>query len=64
MQNNLFLDLVVYHSIVYTLQVAPATIHPAFMKAASYFGVKIVTVPLTKDYRPDLAQYEMVGLLY
>jgi len=36
------------------------TIHPAFMKAAGYFDVKIVTVPLTKDYRPDLAQYEMV----
>ncbi|XP_065897641.1 uncharacterized protein [Dysidea avara] len=39
--------------------VAPATIHPAFMKAAGYFDVKIVTVPLTKDYQPDLAQYEM-----
>jgi len=50
--------------IIHTLQVAPTTIHPSFMKAAVYFGVKIVTVPLTKDYRPDLAQYEMVGLLH
>ena len=29
------------------------------MKAAQYFDVKVVTVPLTSDYRPDLTKYEM-----
>ena len=49
----------IYLTIQY-LQVAPITIHPAFMKDAGYFDVKIVTVPIANDYQPDLVQYEMV----
>ena len=42
---------------------APVTIHPAFMKAAQYFDIKIVTVPLTNNYQPDLSKYELVSCL-
>ncbi|WP_164016861.1 pyridoxal phosphate-dependent decarboxylase family protein [Pyxidicoccus trucidator] len=35
--------------------VAPASAHPAFDKAAHYFGVKMVRVPVGPDYRADLA---------
>src|SRR3984957_14201016 len=34
--------------------IAPESIHPAFQKAAHYFGVKLVRVPVAKDYRADL----------
>lgn len=34
--------------------VVPASAHPAFHKAADYFGVKAVTVPLGADYRVDV----------
>lgn len=34
--------------------VLPITVHPAFHKAAHYFDVKPVTVPIGADYRVDL----------
>jgi len=34
--------------------VVPATIHPAFDKAAHYFGVKLVKVPVGPDLRADV----------
>jgi glutamate/tyrosine decarboxylase-like PLP-dependent enzyme len=34
--------------------VAPSTIHPAFDKAAHYFGVKLVKVPVGPDFRADV----------
>lgn len=33
----------------------PSTAHPAFDKAAHYFGVKTVRVPVRNDYRADVA---------
>jgi glutamate/tyrosine decarboxylase-like PLP-dependent enzyme len=35
--------------------VAPASAHPAFDKAAHYFGIKRVRVPVAPDYRADVA---------
>jgi glutamate/tyrosine decarboxylase-like PLP-dependent enzyme len=34
--------------------VVPATIHPAFDKAAHYFGVRLVKVPVGPDFRADV----------
>ncbi len=34
--------------------IVPTTIHPAFEKAAHYFGVEIVHVPLDSDFRVDM----------
>lgn len=34
--------------------VLPASVHPAFQKAAHYFGVKPVNVPLGSDFRADV----------
>ncbi|GHG72766.1 aminotransferase class V-fold PLP-dependent enzyme [Comamonas sp. JC664] len=34
--------------------VAPASAHPAFDKAAHYFGIKMVRVPVGPDYRADV----------
>ncbi|PTL77915.1 aspartate aminotransferase family protein [Vitiosangium sp. GDMCC 1.1324] len=34
--------------------VLPASAHPAFQKAAHYFGVKPVTVPVAPDFRADV----------
>lgn len=38
--------------------VVPLSVHPAFMKAAHYFGVKPVVVGLGADYRADVSQVE------
>jgi sphinganine-1-phosphate aldolase len=35
--------------------VAPTSAHPAFDKAAHYFGIKLVRVPVGADYRADVA---------
>lgn len=35
--------------------IAPSSAHPAFDKAAHYFGVKMVRVPVGPDYRADVA---------
>ncbi|WP_309894622.1 aminotransferase class V-fold PLP-dependent enzyme [Archangium sp.] len=35
--------------------VLPASVHPAFQKAAHYFGVKAINVPLAPDFRADVA---------
>ncbi|WP_224248511.1 pyridoxal phosphate-dependent decarboxylase family protein [Hyalangium gracile] len=35
--------------------VAPVSAHPAFDKAAHYFGIKMVRVPVGADYRADVA---------
>jgi glutamate/tyrosine decarboxylase-like PLP-dependent enzyme len=35
--------------------VAPSSAHPAFDKAAHYFGIKLVRVPVGPDYRADVA---------
>jgi glutamate/tyrosine decarboxylase-like PLP-dependent enzyme len=40
--------------IVWPELVVPATIHPAFDKAAHYFGVKLVKVPVGPDFRADV----------
>ena len=34
--------------------VVPSTIHPAFDKAAHYFGVKLVKIPVGTDFRADV----------
>ena len=34
--------------------VLPVTAHPAFQKAAHYFGVKLVQIPVLSDYRADV----------
>ncbi len=36
--------------------VIPVTAHPAFEKAAHYFGLKPVRIPLAADYRVDVAK--------
>jgi sphinganine-1-phosphate aldolase len=38
--------------------VVPSTIHPAFDKAAHYFGVKLVKVPVGDDLRADVRAME------
>lgn len=38
--------------------VLPISAHPAFEKAAHYFDVKAVHVPLREDYRVDVSKYE------
>ncbi len=35
--------------------IAPSSAHPAFDKAAHYFGIKMVRVPVAPDYRADVA---------
>ena len=35
--------------------ILPATAHPAFDKAAHYFGVKSVRIPILEDFRADVA---------
>ncbi|QRK04273.1 aspartate aminotransferase family protein [Archangium violaceum] len=35
--------------------VMPASVHPAFQKAAHYFGVKPINVPVGPDFRADMA---------
>ena len=34
--------------------VAPDTIHPAFLKAAHYMDMKVIRVPVTKDFEADV----------
>jgi sphinganine-1-phosphate aldolase len=34
---------------------APVSAHPAYAKAAHYFGMEVVRVPLDEDYRADVA---------
>lgn len=34
--------------------IAPATIHPAFSKGAHYFGIRLIRVPVGKDFLADL----------
>ncbi len=38
--------------------ILPATAHPAFEKAAHYFGVKPIHVPVRSDFRADVAATE------
>jgi len=38
--------------------IAPMTIHPAFEKAAHYFDVKVVHIPITNDYTPNMHLYK------
>ncbi|MBK9714985.1 MAG: aminotransferase class V-fold PLP-dependent enzyme [Kouleothrix sp.] len=38
--------------------ILPLTAHPAFDKAAHYFGVRPVRVPVRKDFRADVAAVE------
>jgi tyrosine decarboxylase MnfA len=38
--------------------ILPMTAHPAFEKAAEYFAVKMVHVPVREDYRADVAAME------
>lgn len=38
--------------------VLPVSAHPAFEKAAYYFGVKTVHVPLTDDYKVDMKAFK------
>jgi glutamate/tyrosine decarboxylase-like PLP-dependent enzyme len=42
--------------------VAPVSAHPAYAKAAHYFGMEVVRVPLDADYRADVqAASDLVG---
>jgi sphinganine-1-phosphate aldolase len=42
--------------------VAPVSAHPAYSKAAHYFGMDVVRVPLDDDYRADVgAAKELIG---
>ncbi|MBD3195511.1 MAG: aminotransferase class V-fold PLP-dependent enzyme [Candidatus Lokiarchaeota archaeon] len=34
--------------------IIPETVHPAFHKAAHYFGVNLIQIPIRKDYRADI----------
>ncbi len=43
-----------------SMQVAPLTVHPAFEKAAGYFDIRIVHVPLNKDFTVNLIEYKKV----
>ncbi|XP_066264049.1 sphingosine-1-phosphate lyase-like [Branchiostoma lanceolatum] len=47
-----------YPQITQPEMVAPITIHPAFEKAASYFCVKMVHVPVGPDFRADVTAME------
>ena len=40
--------------------VAPQTVHPGFDKAAHYFGLKVIRVPVNSHYTFDLDAYEQV----
>jgi sphinganine-1-phosphate aldolase len=40
--------------IVFPELIAPSTVHPAFDKAAHYFGIKLVKVPVGPDFRADV----------
>lgn len=40
--------------ILHPQMVAPVSAHPAFDKAAHYFGLKMVRVPVGRDYRADV----------
>ncbi|HZI02611.1 MAG TPA: aminotransferase class V-fold PLP-dependent enzyme, partial [Archangium sp.] len=40
--------------IIHPEMVAPSSAHPAFDKAAHYFGIKMVRVPVGPDYRADV----------
>jgi sphinganine-1-phosphate aldolase len=41
---------------------APMSAHPAYAKAAHYFGMEVVAVPLTDDYRADVgAASRLIG---
>ena len=42
-------------------QVAPITIHPAHEKAAHYFDIRIVHVPVGPDGLPNINDFEAVG---
>lgn len=48
--------------IVY-VQVAPRTVHPAFEKAAGYFDLRVVHVPIDSTYRPRIEEYKRVCVL-
>src|SRR6478735_1193150 len=43
--------------------VVPSTVHAAFLKAAHYFGVEAVVVPVGADYRADAADPERTVLV-
>ncbi len=38
--------------------VAPVTAHPAFDKAGNYFGIKVIRVPVDKEFRADVSAME------
>jgi sphinganine-1-phosphate aldolase len=42
------------HSVIQPEMILPASAHPAFRKAAHYFGIKVVKAPLDKNYRVDV----------
>jgi sphinganine-1-phosphate aldolase len=44
--------------------VASITVHPAFEKAAAYFDLKVVHVPINKNYRLDFGAYKKVVYKY
>ncbi len=35
-------------------QIAPITVHPAFEKAAAYFDLTMIHVPVTEDFVADM----------
>ena len=47
-------------STIFSLQVAPVTIHPTIDKAAHYFGLEVIHVPVTSDFRADVSAMSKV----
>lgn len=43
---------------------APASIHPAFNKAADYFGLTVVCAELNDAYEADVSKLEKVRYLF
>ena len=47
-------------AVIVLLQVAPVTIHPTIDKAAHYFNLEVIHVPVTSDFRADVSAMSKV----
>lgn len=45
-----------------SIQIAPTTIHPVMDKAAAYFGLRVIHVPVDSDLRADVEAMEKVNI--
>ena len=57
-ENKIFAKI--SESPIFSLQVAPVTIHPTIDKAAHYFGLEVIHVPVTSDFRADVSAMSKV----